>query len=157
MPGDHVIRNANSDRTPARMQHSSGNLAGCRHDEGVLPWRRRLDGAKHHIVEVYELADLSEVRADEREVMSVVQLTDLSNPFQARPVLKLAPKCEAGVRRVGDQPVSSQQVDHAADRSRLRVVRMDVEVSGHESSVVGGNPIRCLPAGLTLLPMQKLT
>jgi hypothetical protein len=121
------------------MQHSSGNLPGCRHDEGVLPWRRRLDGAKDHVVEVNEPAKLSEVCADEREVMSVVQLTDFSNPFQARPVIKLAAEREAGVRWVRDQAVSSQQVDHTAYRPRLRIVRMDVEVSGHEASVVGSN------------------
>ena len=129
---DNMIGNANPDRTPPGMQHSSGNFPGCRHDEGVLPWRRGLDGAKDHVVEVYEPANLSEVCTDEREVMAVVQLTNLSNPFQARPVIELAPKREAGVCRVGDQPVCSQQVDHTADRSRLRVVRMDVEVSGHE-------------------------
>ena len=129
---NHVIRNANPDRTPPGMQHSSGNLAGCRHDEGVLPGRRRLDGAKDHVVELYEPAKLSEVGADEREVMPVVQLTDLSNPLQARPVVKLAAKREAGVGWVGDQAVSSQQVDHSANRSRLRVVRVDIEVSGHE-------------------------
>ena len=72
--------------------------------------------------------------------MPVVQLPDLSNPFQARPVVKLAAKREAGVRRVGDQPVSSQQVDHSANRSRLRVVRMDVEVSGHEIERSGRQP-----------------
>jgi hypothetical protein len=43
-----------------------------------------------------EPAKLSEVCADEREVMSVVQLADLSNPFQARPVIKLAAEREAG-------------------------------------------------------------
>jgi hypothetical protein len=143
------------------VKHSSGNLAGCRHDEGVLPWRRRLDGAKDHIVEVYESADLSEVCADEREVMSVVQLADFSNPFQARPVIKLAPEREAGVRRVGNQPVSSQQVDHPADRSRLRVVRMDVEVSRHEIERSGRqlNPLppTCSQPPFALLAMRKLT
>ena len=128
-----MIRNANPDRTPPGMQHASGNLPGCRHDEGVLPWRRRLDSAEDHIVQLYEPAKLSKVRADECEVVSVVQLPDLSNPFQARPVIKLAAKREAGVRWIGDQPVSSQQVDHPANRSRLRVVRMDIEVSGHET------------------------
>jgi hypothetical protein len=118
-----------------------------------LPRRRRLDGAKDHVVEVGESAKLSEVRADEREVMSIVQLTDLSNPFQARSVTKLAAKGEARVRRVGDQPISSQQVDHTADRPRLRVVRMDVEVSGHEIERSGsqldpsqGAPLSDVPA-----------
>jgi hypothetical protein len=76
---------------------------------------------------------LGEVGADEGEVMPIIQLPDLSNPFQARPVAKLAAQCKAGVGWVGDQPVSPQQFDHSANRSRLRVVRVDVEVSGHKS------------------------
>jgi hypothetical protein len=122
------------------MQHSSGNFPGCRHDEGVLPWRRGLHGAKDHVVEVDEPAQLSEICADQREVMPVVQLTDLSNPLQTRPVVKLAAEREAGIRRVGDQPVSSQHIGHSANRSRLRVVRMDVEVSGHEIERSGRQP-----------------
>ena len=129
---DYMIRNAHTDRTSPGLQHSFRNFAACRDDECVLPWRGRLEGTKDHIVEVYEPAKLIEVCAYECEVMSVVQLPDLSNPFQARPVIKLTAKCEAGVRWVGDQPVSAQQLDHLADRSRLRIVRVDIEVSGHE-------------------------
>jgi hypothetical protein len=66
-------------------------------------------------------------------VMPLIQLPDLSNPFQARSVVKLAAQRKAGVGWVGDQPISSQQVDHSADRSRLRVVRVDIEVSGHKT------------------------
>jgi hypothetical protein len=90
------------------MQHASGNLTGCRHNECVLPWRQRLDCTEDHIIQLDEPPQLSEVGADKGEMMPVVQLTDFSNPFQARPVVKLAAQREAGVRRVGDQPVSSQ-------------------------------------------------
>jgi hypothetical protein len=128
-----MIKVLDTSGSPSPARIASRDLAGRRHNESVLPRRRGLDGAKDHIVELYEPAKLGEVGADEGEVMPIVQLPDLSNPFQARPVAKLAAQCKAGVGWVGDQPVSPQQFDHSANRSRLRVVRVDVEVSGHKS------------------------
>jgi hypothetical protein len=72
--------------------------------------------------------------------MSAVQLPDLANPLQARSVVKLAAKREAGVSWVRDQPSCTQQVDHLANHSRLRVLRVDVEVSGHEIERSGRQP-----------------
>ena len=97
-----MIGNANPDCTPLGIQHSSWNFSGRRHDEGVLPRRGSLDGAEDHIVELDEATKLSEVCADEREVMSAVELPDLSNTFQTRSVIQLAAKREAGVSWVGD-------------------------------------------------------
>ena len=129
---NYVIRNANPDCTSLRIQHSSWHFSSRRHDEGVLAGRGGLDGTKDHVVELDESAELGEVSADEREVMPVVKLPDLSNPLQARSVIKLAAKREAGVSGIRDQPASTQQVDHLANHSGLRVVRVDIEVSGHE-------------------------
>jgi hypothetical protein len=79
---------------------------------------------------------LIEVGTQQCEVVLIVQLTNFSYPVQARPVVQLAAKGKARISRVGDQSVSAQQVNHTADRSRLRVVRVDIEVSGHEWSLV---------------------
>ena len=49
------------------------------------PGVEALMARKIRIVELYEPAKLGEVGADEGEVMPIVQLSDLSNPFQARP------------------------------------------------------------------------
>ena len=68
--------------------------------------------------------------------MLIVQLTDLSNPVKTLSIVQLAPEGETRICGVRDKPVSPQEVDHTAYGSRLRVVRVDVEVSGHERSLM---------------------
>jgi hypothetical protein len=85
---------------------------------------------------MHESTELIEVGAYQGEVVLIVELTDFSNAVQTIAVVQLATKGEAGVCWVCDQSVSTQQVDHTADGSRLRVVRVDIEVSGHDESLV---------------------
>jgi len=85
---------------------------------------------------VHEPTQLIEVGAYQGEVVLIVQLTDFSNPVQAHSIVQLAPEGETRICGVRDTPVSAQEVDHTANSARLRVVRVDVEVSGHEWSLV---------------------
>src|SRR6188472_2165883 len=128
----HVVGNPNADGASLGVQHSLWHLPSGRHDEGVLPRRRCLESAKDHVIQMHEPTQLIEVGAYQGEVVLIVQLTDLSNPVQALSVVQLAPKGETRICRVRDEPISAQEVDHTADGSRLRVVRVDVEISGHE-------------------------
>jgi hypothetical protein len=89
------------------------------------------DGAERRVVDLDELAELREVPAHEREVVTVVEVADLPDPVQARLVAQLATEREARVRRVRDQPVVPQDPDHLGDRPALRIVRVHVEVLRH--------------------------
>src|SRR4029450_11033673 len=131
--GEQMCRNGHPHGASLGIQHSSWHFSSRWHDKRVLPRRGRLDSAEDHVVELNESAKLSEVCADESEVVPAVQLPDLSNPLQARWGVKLAAEREAGVSWVGDQPTSTQQVDHLTNHARLRVVRVDVEISGHKN------------------------
>jgi hypothetical protein len=64
--------------------------------------------------------------------MAAIELSNVSNPVQPLPIVQLAAECVAGICRVGDQPIGTNKLDHLGDGARLRVVRVDVEVSGHE-------------------------
>jgi len=64
--------------------------------------------------------------------MLAVELSNLPDAVQALFVIQLAAERVAGICRLGDQPVGANQLDHLADRARLRVVWVDVEVAGHE-------------------------
>jgi hypothetical protein len=98
---------------------------------------------------MHEPTKLIEVGAYQGEVMLTVQLTDFSNAVQAGPVVELATEGEAGICWICDQSVTTQEVDHTADGSRLRVVRVDIEVSGHDWSLVLSEEkfARLLPIG----------
>ena len=52
---------------------AAGHLLGARQDERVGPRRRRLDRPEHPVVDVDQLPELGEVRADEGEVVLVVE------------------------------------------------------------------------------------
>jgi hypothetical protein len=131
-----MVGNPNADGASFGMQHSLRHLSGSRHDEGELPRSGCLKSAEDHIIEVHEPTQLIEVGAYQGEVVLIVQLTDFSNPVQARSIVQLAPEGETRICGVRDKPVSAQEVDHTANSARLRVVRVDVEVSGHEWSLV---------------------
>ena len=95
------------------------------------PGRGGLDRPERRVVDVHELPELGEVLAHQREVVAVVELADPQDPVAAVPVAEPAAERVARVGRVGDQGVVAQRVDDLVDQSRLRVVRVQVDVAGH--------------------------
>src|SRR5450755_4683075 len=85
------------------------------------------------------LAELGEVLAYQREVVSAVQTADEPDPGHAVPVAELAPQRVAGVRRVGDHAARPHDLAGLDDHARLRAGRIDVEVPGHATSL-GSSP-----------------
>ena len=73
------------------------------------------------LLELHQLTELREVRADQREVVLVVQLPDPADPFSAVRRVDPAAQRVAGVGRVGDQRVLPQQLGDLRDRPGLRV------------------------------------
>lgn len=83
-----------------------------------------------------EVPELREIGTDQREVMVRTQMTDLADPIGARVIVHSGAQGVAGVGGVGDDRVVAQHFDDLADRARLRVFRVKVEVSGHQLSLV---------------------
>lgn len=67
-----------------------------------------------------------------------VQAADLPDPFDALLVAQPASERITRVRRVGDQSVRPDQLDHLAQQPGLRVVRMNVEIPRHTGQLRTG-------------------
>jgi hypothetical protein len=78
---------------------------------------------------------MCEVLAHEREVVLAVDAADRPDPLDAVEIPHLAAERVAGVGRVGDHPAAPDDVSHLRDRPALRVVRVNVEVPRHVTSV----------------------
>ena len=79
--------------------------------------------------------------------MLIIELPDGPDPIQSGAIAQLASQGEAGVRRVGDQPVLTEQRNDLGDAPRLRIVRVHVEVPGHGVTLpTGQSPTRSIPA-----------
>ena len=126
-----VGRDAHPHGLLARVQQPPRHLPGGGEDERVAARRRRLHRAEHRLAHVHELAELGEVPADQREVVTVVELADRADPVDALTVADLAAQRVAGVGRVGHEAAAADEVDDLADRAPLRIHGMNVEVPRH--------------------------
>ena len=126
-----VGRDAHPHGLLARVQQPSRHFPGGREDERVAARRRRLHRPEHRLAHVHELAELGKVAADQREVVTVVELADRADPVDALTVADLAAQRVAGVGRVGHEAAAADEVDDLADRAPLRIHGMNVEVPRH--------------------------
>src|SRR5437588_4968311 len=122
-------------------------LLGRGQDERVTARGRRLDRPEYRVGNEYELAQLGEVLAQQGEVMLVAEAADRPDPGHAVPVAELAPERVAGIRGVRDHAALPHDVGDLDDRAPLRVVRMDVEVPGHATSLGVSPPGRVARSG----------
>ena len=135
-PHEGVVRDAHADGPLLRMRQPAGHVPGRRKDERIGSGRRDLDGAKGGIVQVDQLAELSEVRAHKGEVVPFVQAAQPPDALRACWVANLAAKSVTGIGRIGDQGVVPQHGHDLRDAARLRVQRVNVEIPGHGCSVL---------------------
>jgi 23S rRNA (uracil747-C5)-methyltransferase len=126
-----VFRNPHADSLLARMKEAPRHLVGSREDEGVRPWSRRPNRAEDVVVDVDELAELSEVAADQGEVVSFVQPPDRQDPVSRRLVAHHRSERVPGIRRIGDEPAGAKRRHGLRDGARLRVDRVNVKIPRH--------------------------
>jgi hypothetical protein len=112
------------------------HLLGRGQYERVAAGGGRLDGAEYPVGNLRELAQLGEVPAHQRQVVPVVELADRPDPGDAVGAAELAAERVAGIRGIGDHAVGADNVGDRGEQARLRIVRVDVEVTGHVTSVV---------------------
>jgi hypothetical protein len=133
--GHHVLWDPHADGLLPGVLQDPRRLLGRGQDEGVTARSRRLDRPEHRIGNEYELAQLGEILAQQGEVVPVAEAADRPDPGHPVPVAELAPERVAGIRRVRDHAAVPHDVGDLDDRAPLRVVRMDVEVPGHATSL----------------------
>ena len=126
------------------MHQPLRHLTGGGQDEGEWAGDSCLDRPERGIAQVHQRTELGEVAAHQREVVLVVEATQLLDPFEPVPVAQLDAERVAGVRGIGDESAVSQDVHHLRDGPRLRVDRVYVEVARHGLASLGAG----LGAGL---------
>ena len=125
-------RNPYADRAALRMLGTSRDVGGGAEQESEPATRSLLHDAKLCVVHARIPADLREITAHERQMMSLVDLAQLADAGGRRCVSDTAPERVGGVGGVGDHAACPHDVRGEPDESRLRMCRMDLETLGHD-------------------------
>ena len=134
-PHDRVVRDANADGPFLGVRQPPRDLLGRRENERVWTGSCRLDGTECGVVQLDEVAELGKIRAHEGEVVPVVQTPEPADALTCAQVAQLAAQGIARVGWVGDERVIPQQGHDLGDAVWLRILRVDVKVPGHASSL----------------------
>ena len=91
------------------------------------------------VVDEYQLPELGEGVAQQREVVLVVKLADRTDRVHARLVTDLGCDRVAGIGGQGDRAATLQQVNDRADQTGLRILRVHLHV--RHTPIVPETPI----------------
>ena len=123
---------SDTDRATTGILQPLRRLARRRQDERVRPRRERLQRAVLLVVHARVVRDLRQIAAHQREVMMLVGLADARDALHRLFVADVAAERIAGIRRIHDDAAGADQRDRLPDEARLRVLRVDLEVTtGH--------------------------
>jgi hypothetical protein len=113
------------------MADAARHFAGRFEDEGVRPWRRRLEQPVLLVVDAGVVGQLAQVSAQQGEMVFLVDAADLAQPVDGILVVEVAGQRIAGVGRHGDDAAALEQRRCLLQQPGLRIVGMDFEILGH--------------------------
>ena len=139
-----MIGYAQPDRTSLRILQPFRHFSSCRQNERVRPRRQRFDQSVSPVIDPCIKADLGQVRANQREVVFLVGLSDPPDTIDCLSISYVTSERVAGICRVGDQPPALYGANNHRNASRLRIGGVHFDEFGH-ARIVGEQGLRGYP------------